>query len=222
MTPTPQTSAQSLIEDLVDEVIFDQFELPPNKKGRPQSQPLQLDYTRDLTKGDLEDLRDRPPGAYKPPTVQKLRDTHHALARLMASGESQVNAALITGRTKEGVWILMQDPTFLELVEYYRSNKEQAYEVVHQELANLGKAAVHELQERLEEAPESFSNGEMRKLAEFALDRTITKEVKPGQGQGSAGPLTVEINFIQGKGAAREQGPGGQPVIDLEVTEIKG
>ena len=54
------------------------------------------------------------------PAVSRLRDSHHALARLLARGLNETEAAHITGYALSRISSLKRDPLFAELVEAYR------------------------------------------------------------------------------------------------------
>lgn len=198
--------------ELLDELMLEDLAMPQGHRGKA-NQPVALGYVRDLGREDY-DLKASgvSGGSTQAGTLQQLRDTHHSLARLIAGGESQTRAAFMTGRSVSRVSILMADPTFKELVEYYRANRDMAFEGVNEELASLGMAATRELRERLETAPDSFSNGEMRKLAEFALDRTLTKDSAPGKPPASS--VVINIQGVAPKARA------STPVVDLEVEEV--
>jgi hypothetical protein len=193
--------------NLLDEVMLE--ELDGHKAlGRKALQgPLTMDYLRDL---GAEDLKVEGSGRSPPTPLQRIRETHHSLARLLAGGETQANAARLTGRSVDGVRLLLDSPAFQELVAYYRNNISQAYEMVHETLADLGKAVVEEIRDRFEITPEKFNESMLLKVAEFTLDRTLTKADAPK----APGGVNVVIN-LQGVSPVKKT-----PVMDLESEEI--
>lgn len=178
-------------------------------RGRAQARVV-VTGTRELTLGELESLRDE--RGVRPPPVKKLRERHHALARCLADGLTNNEAALTTGYDPSRISILLADPAFKDLIAFYRSAKVEQYADMHQRLAVLGTTAVDELQDRLEEAGESFSANELLKVAEFAADRS-------GYGPSSKQEVSHTVNFGARLEAARRRmidvspGTGHQPLI---------
>lgn len=60
------------------------------------------------------------------PTLTRLRDSHHQVARLVAAGLRPAQIATQTGYALSRLSILQNDPAFLELVEFYRVSKDEA------------------------------------------------------------------------------------------------
>lgn len=132
--------------------------------------PLVAVVERKLTPADL-DLAAAPKGT-TPPNVIKLRDRHHALARAIANGVSQNEAAVVAGYSPSRVSILLSDPSFKELVEHYRGQKNEQYRDFHSQLAHLASTASDELLDRLEDEPEKFDNEALLKIVTVTADRT--------------------------------------------------
>jgi hypothetical protein len=84
---------------------------------------LELKAIRDLIPDDLLRLREK----RSTPATQRLRDPHHALARLIAAGVRPKDAAAQTGYTISRVYVLHSDPTFKDLVAKYRDDVDGAY-----------------------------------------------------------------------------------------------
>ena len=182
--------------------------------------PLALQVVRPLNGADMAILMNPPELGVSAPPLMKLRDAHHFVARLLAEGRRPVEVALITGRCQSNISILQNDPAFKELIEVYRTEKNAVYLDVHQRLATLGLTAVAELQERLEDKPESFTNPQLLDLVTETMDRT---EAPPKGGAGAKGgsgqPLpALRIEFVGAPpagssvvvdGAAIEVGPDG-------------
>jgi len=125
--------------------------------------------------------------------------------------------------------ILKKDPAFAELIEYYKTQKDEAYVNVHERLAVLGLSSVEELAERLEDAPEGFTNRELMELSALGLDRAGFAPVSKAAAPTSA-VLTVEIiDKLKSEIEARRNGtvrplaiasshpePGLGPIIEHE------
>jgi hypothetical protein len=152
---------------------------------------------RELTDEDLDRLKHAEPLGSEAPPLAKLRHAHHSLARLVAEGRKGVEISLITGYSPSRISILKQDPAFKELVSYYAEQAEAKYLNVHERLAALGITTVEELQARLDENPERFSNRELRELMAEAFGRSVAPLKGLRGGGGSGGSVSVNINFVQ-------------------------
>jgi len=143
--------------------------IPPARGRRTR---LVAEKRRDIVASDIEAMDSARPLEQVTP-VQQLRHQHHLLARLLAEGKQITEAACITGYSIAYVSRLKtQDRAFRDLIDYYRSQVAEVFVDVHQRLAGLGLNTVEELQERLAEKPESFSNRELMELGELCMDRS--------------------------------------------------
>ena len=106
------------------------------------------------------------------PTLQTIRDSHHHLAKHLAGGMSNVEASYVTGFSPGRISTLMKDPSFIELLDYYRTRIVEAFDRVNDRLATLSLDAVEELRQRLHEDPDSLRTDDLRKIAQMGLDRT--------------------------------------------------
>ena len=61
-----------------------------------------------------------------PPAVTRLRDSHHAAARLIARGLNETEVSHLTGYALSRISSLKRDPLFAELVEAYRLEQREA------------------------------------------------------------------------------------------------
>lgn len=137
---------------------------------------------RDLVESDLQSARGRSVNS-QTPSIARIRDSHHSLARLIADGVKDVDISAITGYSPSRISILKNDPAFSNLVEHYRRNRSEAFATVHERFVSLSKDAAEELQARLDEKPESFDNEELMELTKLAADRT------------GFGPKNVNLNL---------------------------
>ena len=165
-------------------------------QGR-KAQPQALAYMRDLTDADLPALLNPPkaPAASGGSTLAKLRNTHHSLARLVAQGVENNEISAITGYTPARISTLKGDPAFADLVAYYSSQVKEAFVDVAARIAAVGLTALEEIQDRLEEAPEDFTIGQLQSL----VDSTIGPKAKGPQGNlgGASGtPVSLSISFV--------------------------
>ena len=153
------------IETLIDQAVA---ALPRGRRGNVSTPPTLL---RPIAEDDLPMIlaSPAPPPAEQP--IKRLRHTHHLAARCMAEGRSLVETSHITGYTPARLGQLKNDPTFQELMQHYKDLTDGQWLNVHERLAALGIAITEEIQQRLDENPESFTVEELRRWAETALDR---------------------------------------------------
>lgn len=138
----------------------------------PGRRPAQLEYSvvRPLQGADLALLAAN--AGIEPISIKKLSERHHALARLLASGAAPAEAAIITGYELSRVSVLRGDPSFVELVEFYREKVDVEFSDTISQLAGMSKDIILELRRRIEDAGEEISTRELRELLTAGLDRT--------------------------------------------------
>lgn len=129
--------------------------------------------------------------------LRRMRHTHHFLAMLLANGSPTIEASLRTGYAPGTISSLQKDPTFQELVVYYRSQQGELFAEVVKRAASLGLGFVDELQQRLEDNPESFTNKDILSALEKLLDRTILpSKAAGGQAPAPQAPINFHIEFV--------------------------
>jgi hypothetical protein len=195
--------------ELLDDIAL----LALSEGRRERAEPLVFSYVRDLTAEDIDILRNVPVGAAKS-SVQRLRYSHHLLARLVASGKKPAEIASITGHAITTIYRLQtQDPAFRELVAHYAAEAQAQFLDATGRLAVVGATAVEVLQERLEDSPEDFKNRELLEVAAMAFDRSVapSKGAARGQQGTSGGGVTVNVSFVSPQ--ADEA-----PLIDVTAT----
>lgn len=135
-----------------------------------RSVPLVIDVIGDVEMEDLQVL-DLPRESVAP-TLKRLSDRHHALARALASGLSERDAAITCGYSSSAVSILKTDPAFKELLEFYRDRAGEAFETTSAKLAALTNEALSLLIEKMENDPESLTVSQLHDLAKLGADRS--------------------------------------------------
>ena len=125
----------------------------------------------ELTAEDIKALA--LPRQSAPPPLKRLRDRHHRLAQLLASGESERDAAIICGYDLSRVSILKNDPAFKELLEFYREKQREKFDGFGDKLATIANEAADLLIDKLEDDEEAqkLSVGQLMALAELGADR---------------------------------------------------
>ncbi len=136
--------------------------------GRQRKDP-EPEFVRELSEADL-----RMPAKQvtKAPLVKELRDRHHALARVLATGSSEADASRIVGYTPSRISILKADPQFRELVEFYRGTATEVIADFRERMALVGLTATALLGERLEDQPEEVGTGLLNDIVKTMADRT--------------------------------------------------
>lgn len=148
---------------------------------------------RDLTLADMSKAAD---GAGP---VKRLRERHHALARAVAEGlKTDKQIAIESGYTSATLSRLRTDPAFCELVDFYARGFEAIQRDALERLKELSLDAMGEISDRLEEDPESFSNGQLMELTKLTTDRT-------GFGPSSSSEVNVNVGFAKRLSAAADR-----------------
>lgn len=138
-------------------------------RGRA-AKPIVAAVVRELDRADMLLLASEK--GSKPSAVKRITERHHALARNLASGMSEGEAAVFCGYTISRVSILKSDPAFRELLEFYREDAQRPYRDLHVRLSGLATDAAEELSNRLEEEPEKITVGQLVELTKMGADRT--------------------------------------------------
>lgn len=144
---------------------------------------LVMELQRTLAPEDLAMLALEP---VKQPTLKKIRDSHHALARTLASGISNTDAARITGFDPGYISIMKADPAFQELLTFYEEHDEVQQADLRERMTLIALDVSAEIRDRIHNDPESFSHSEMRQLLTNLADRV-------GFGPSSTVHATVDV-----------------------------
>lgn len=138
------------------------------------AKPVMAAVVRPLDSADLVLLGEEK--GSKAPALKRLSERHHALARCLASGMSEANAAITCGYVSSRISILKADPAFQELLAFYRAEVNDKYLDMHGVLAGLSLDAAMELRERLEDEMQAdekkMSVGHLMEIVKLGADRT--------------------------------------------------
>jgi hypothetical protein len=145
---------------------------------------IEAEVLRELNAADLVLLATE--RGVKPTPIMRLRERHHALARNLASGMTDGEAAAICGYELSRVSILKGDPTFKELVLFYREDVKRAYAQVHEVLSGMAVDAAIIIRERMEDTPDELSSSLLTEIVKMSADRT---------GYGPSSKQEVNVNF---------------------------
>jgi hypothetical protein len=168
-----------------------------------RSQPLEFQILRELGEEDLPQLLNPEPTGVGVSKIKELKQGHHHLAQVLAQGIPQVKASLMTGYSMNRISVLKNDPAFAELLDFYRTNQEIKFAEVTERKARLGISMLDELQNRLEDDPEKFTNREL-------LDGTEMLLRADGNGGAAQPAVNLSVSFVN-------PGAGGGVVLDGEA-----
>ena len=121
-----------------DELSLDDLglDLVPGRVGPGrQPKPLTAEFVRDLTESDLTIPATVPTTS---PPLNKIRDRHHALARVLATGTSEGEASIVTGYSLSRISILKADPQFQQLLDFYRDTSTEVVADFRARMATRG------------------------------------------------------------------------------------
>jgi hypothetical protein len=178
-------------------------------KGRKPLPPLAFEVEGELDELDL--LRSQEARGSVSAPIKKLRERHHALARMLVTGNmTDGEVAIAVGYDPSRVSVLKSDPAFRELMEFYRHHVDASYFKMHDQLAGLASDALVELRERLEEKPEDVSLGQLIDMVKLGADRT-------GHGPTTKQEVNVRIGIGERMRQARERARAA--MIDVTPRE---
>jgi len=191
----------------MNDLHFDLPELGLRIGGRAKS-PLSYSESGPITEADLARLSE--PRESHAPAIKKLRERHHALARMLADGMAPAEAAIVCGYSLSRISILQSDPAMMELIAHYRDVRTERYFDGMQAMSELHLDATEELRERLESDPESFTHGQIMELMKLTADRT-------GKGPSTKTEVDVKIGLADRlqAGYARVQAAREQRMKDV-------
>jgi hypothetical protein len=190
--------------------LLDELVLPVASGGRKPAEVIEVHVVRALVPADLPELRRPSPLGMDLQRLVKTTAAHHQLARLLSEGRPHVEVSQLTGYSQSYISLLIDDPSFEELLASYASQREQVFVDVAERMKVLGLSAVDEIASRLESAPDEWTRQQLMDLAELML---LKGRAGPGSTSGAgpqggvAGPV-VQVNVKFVTAAPRETSPG--------------
>lgn len=166
---------------------------------------------RVLSRADLSVLAEARPAN----SIQKLRDTHHRLARAIASGLRDAECAEVCGYSVQRVSLLKADPAFMELVAHYRSivtaewaaNADPVIDYMRSN-ALKAQAMISDKIDAAFEAEEFLPTRDLLGIAELGLDRTGYGKVNKN--------VNVNVDFAATLEAARKRSAAARELRTIE------
>jgi hypothetical protein len=177
------------------------------------AKPVEAHFVRELVESDLLLLQTEK--GVTAPAVKSLRDRHHHLARVLATGAKPAEASLITGYSLSRISILQADPAFIELLAFYRESENVVKDHAFERMGMIHSAVSAEILDRLETEPEEIGFGQLVETMKVTADRI-------GHAP-AAKSVNVNVNFdLAGRlAAARKRAFEAieGPIIEGEFTE---
>jgi hypothetical protein len=121
----------------------------------------------------------------EPPSLKRIKERHHGVARLIASGLSQSMVAAITNYNEQYLSVLLNNPAMEELVSLYRMQQNKSAEIITEKLRTVGTMALEKLADRMED----LDDNTLVSVAKLGLDRA-------GHGPASTQKIQQETHFI--------------------------
>lgn len=195
---------------------------------------------RALTRDDLGllDVKKNGDGAVGDNRVQRLRDPHHRLARLIASGARMAVIVERSGYSYARVQTLQKDPAFIELVAKYRERVDESFTEEHDHyhemlFTNMIKAErmLAEKLEAIEEDGETLPTRDLIAISRDAADRlgygkrqmNINANVDFAANLEAAVARSRSARVIEGKAVASPAlAPQSPQVVDVPAAQSPG
>lgn len=122
-----------------------------------------------------------------PADLKKIREKHHSVARMVASGLTQRMISQLCGYTESYLSILLNNPAMQELVEMYRIQQGAGSQIIAERLRTVGLKALEKLETAIEGG--KMSNQELLSASKLGLDRS-------GHGPQSTQHVVQETHII--------------------------
>jgi hypothetical protein len=101
----------------------------------------------------------------------RLRDSHHAVARLIAHGLRPYEVSAQTGYSLSRLSALRADPSFQELVTFYAASGAEVRADMQALMEGYSRDALQAWHEKLLDHPEDLDAAELREFAKMTADR---------------------------------------------------
>lgn len=181
------------------------------RPGR-QGIPVTAEFVRELTPADLA-MPVTQVQSSKP--IKAIRDSHHAVARLLATGAREADIAAVTGYSASRISVLKADPQFQDLVIFYSETATEVVADFRSRMAMVGIDALQELHNRIldDEDGTKVSAGLLKDVVVSLADRTGHA---PQRGPTAVTQINVTLTERMAKARERINGlvDSQRPTID--------
>lgn len=182
-------------------------------RGRASRLPTVLS-SRPLDAEEVAALGEREVGTKAAP-LQRVSSRHRQLARAIASGLSPSAAGRSVGLSASRVSILMNDPTFTDLVAHSTALKDAAFSSFVEVAAGLATDAAEAIRDRLETEPESLEVDELLRISQVMADRS-------GNAPKRVVDNNINLNFGDALAQARQRAKAAATALIEDATVIEG
>lgn len=143
------------------------------RTSKALSEPISVVGVRELTPLEAEAVRVISRTGTAPlPEMKAIRARHHELARLLAAGNKEKEAAEILGMHVQTVQILKRSPAFTALLSHYMAIRDSEALGIRERIEQTALDVLLHVSERLQTAGDEIPLEELRKLGESLLDRS--------------------------------------------------
>jgi hypothetical protein len=132
----------------------------------------------------------------------RIRDSHHAVARMIALGMKPAEVSLQTGYGLIRIYTLARDPSFQELVQFYQNSESEGHKDLQFQIALLARDAVQALHERVLDDPDQFRPSEMTEVVKVSLDRAGFAPVQRTINRSINTSIGVKFTQVEERGRA--------------------
>jgi len=182
---------------------------------------------RELTLSDLGLLATE--RSIQPTHVQRITDRHHALARCLATGMSATEAGLVTGYTASRISVLRGDPSFEELIAFYRDVKLEKVRDLNEKLTDVASEAASILLDRMDLDPDKLGDDFLLDAVKVGADRTgfgpkqtnVNVNVNLGDRMKAARERAALAPSTRGAGTVSHEASLTPTIIEGSFTEVK-
>lgn len=141
------------------------------RKKKKVETGLDIGEVRELTSSEIAN-RNEENFKTKLPAIQRIRDSHHKVAQLLALNVRCCEISAITGFSPSYISNLQNDASVIELIAFYKGHAESEFNDVVSRLRMLNLEITAELLHRITEHPEELTIGALTELLKSTLDRT--------------------------------------------------
>jgi hypothetical protein len=177
-------------------------ELDMTPRAGRRTAALSVEVVREIVPADLAMLATE--GATAAPRIAKLRDRHHQLARCLAQGMTNWEASAVTGYDPSRISILKSDPTFVELVGFYREHETALLAEFTERAAKVTLTALNNIAEMLEDDERPSTLDENLTVVKTLADRTGHAPIARSVSTNVSVELGGRLAAAKGRLAARE------------------
>jgi hypothetical protein len=165
--------------------------------------------------GTVYELTEPAEEAAKERPLVRLRDSHHTVARLFAHGLRPEEVSGQTGYSPSRLSTLQRDPSFQELVTFYRMDAREAKQDVEMQMLLVAKDAMQAYHERVLDTPDLLEAAELREGAKVFFDRAGFSPVQRSVNK------NLNLNIAQRLDARQAQAASSDPSYDPSQTPDK-